>query len=199
MFRKTELFILIFLLSNTLCFSHLYEFNGWITGFDCMDVDHDNDMDIVLGLHVLGSATYPASTIMRNDGCCNFSFEYIYHPCGFGRSNNRDFLQDVDNNNFADIVSISATDTQIVLRVDYNNNGQFDDFTNCIADSLFMPTGNAFSFGDWNGDGYVEAFFVNSFYENSINDSLFWSYFLNDGNGNFLPYDEHYPYFGRVK
>lgn len=185
--------ILIMLISTTSCFSLQFEFEGWTTVFDCKDIDNDNDMDIVIGSYA-GGGFFPASTIMRNDGECNFFFEYIYHPSGFGRSNNRNFLQDVNNNNFVDIVSLSAIDTQIVLRVDYNNNGLFTNFTNCIADSSFMPLGHVFSFGDWNRDSYVDAFFINS-----INDSLFWSYFPNDGNGNFLPYEENYPYYGRVE
>ncbi len=185
--------VFLLLISTTSCFGLQYEFEGWTTVFDCEDIDNDNDIDIVIGTQA-GGVIFPATTIMRNDGECNFSFEYIYHPCGFGRSNNRNFLQDVDNNNFVDIVSISAIDTQVVLRVDYNNNGQFNNYANCIADSSFMPMGHVFSFGDWNRDGYVEAFFLNS-----INDSLFWSYFMNDGTGNFLPYEENYPYHGRVE
>jgi len=186
--------VIIFLISAFPCFGLQYEFFGWNTVFDCKDIDNDYDIDIVLGAQA-GGIVVPATTIMRNNGFCDFSFEYIYHPCGFGRSNNRNFLQDVDNNNFVDIVSLSAIDTQVVLRVDYNYDGQFNNFTNCIADSSFMPMGYAFSFGDWNRDNYVDAFFVNY----SLNDSSFWSYFPNDGTGNFLPYVENYPYFGRVE
>ena len=181
------------LISVTSCFSLQFNFDGWTTVFDCKDIDNDDNMDIVVGSYA-GGGFFPAATIMRNDGECNFSFEYIYHPCGFGRSNNRNFLQDVDNNHFVDIVSVSATDTQIVLRVDYNDNGYFNYFTTCIPDSTFMPTGRAFSFGDWNGDGYVEAFFINTA------DSLFWSYFENDGNGDFLPFEEnHYNCYARIE
>ena len=187
--------MIILLTFTTSCFSLQYEFEGWTTVFDCKDIDNDNDMDIVVGSHVLGSATYPTATIMRNNGDCGFSIEYIYHPCGFGRSNNRNFLQDVDNNNFVDIVSVSAIDIELVLRVDYNDNGFFDYFTNCNPQDSFMPTGRAFSFGDWNGDGYVEAFFANS-----ATDSVFWSYFPNDGNGNFLPYEEtHTDFLGSIE
>lgn len=187
--------ILIMLISTTSCFSLQFEFEGWTTVFDCKDIDNDNDMDIVIGSHVLGSATYPAATIMRNDGDCGFSLEYIYHPCGFGRYNNRNFLQDVNNNNFVDIVSISAIDVELVLRVDNNDNGVFNNFTEVIPDSIFMPSSHAFSFGDWDGDGYVEAFFVNY-----ATDTLFWSYFPNDGNGNFIPFEEnHYNCYARIE
>ena len=188
-------FVIILLIIATSCFSLQYEFEGWTTVFDCKDIDNDNDMDIVIGSHVLGSATYPAATIMRNDGDCGFSLEYIYHPCGFGRYNNRNFLQDVDNNNFVDIVSISAIDVELVLRVDNNDSGLFNNFTEVIPDSIFMPSSHAFSFGDWNGDGYVEAFFVNY-----ATDTLFWSYFPNDGNGNFIPFEEnHYNCYARIE
>ena len=190
---RMKCFVIILLISVTSCFSLQFNFDGWTTVFDCKDIDNDNNMDIVIGSNVMGA--YPAATIMRNDGECDFSFEYIYHPCGFGRSNNRNFLQDVDNNNYVDIVSLSAIDIQIVLRVDYNDDGFLNNFTNCIADSSFIPTGRVFSFGDWNGDGFVEAFFASS-----NTDTLFWSYFPNDGYGNFLPYEEtHNDFLGSIE
>jgi len=172
---KLKLYIVLILTSCiSICYTLNYTIEGWLTTFTCVDIDNDSDMDIIFGVKILSGQDWPATVIMVNNGNGEFSTNYIYHPMGYTSSAKREFVYDMNNDDYVDIISTSFVDSLFSIRIDYNNHGMFDSHSDYLLS--FFPI--EYDVGDLDGDNDVDI--VTTF---EREDEILFGIFLNDGNG----------------
>lgn len=184
-------YMIAILVLITIAFSSTYQLPTAAYSLDVEDIDLDGDQDIVVGHKVMWEYTNPSISILENNGYGQF--ELIDSSMTFCGYQDNIFVKKVDSNEFPDIITFKSDfETGVAdrdIRIIYNDVGSFDsydykDYTLNSQDIFYESV-----MGDIDSDGDLDVMVCS-------NNSEFWGYMLNDGNGNFSEpayYDLGYP------
>lgn len=152
------------------------------------DFDNDFDFDIITGHRVAWGDTNKSISILENidDGIFTVK-DTTKSFCGYQENI---FTICVNADSLPDMIAFYAdhsNGTQRFIRVYYNDQGNFNDFTdyNLESDAVF----NYINHGKVNSDEYDDVVVI-------ANNAQFWGILYNDGNGGFTPpqyFDLDYP------
>jgi len=152
------------------------------------DIDNDLDFDIITGHRVAWGDTNKSFSVLENidDGLFNVK-DTSKSFCGYQENI---FTICVDDDSLPDLVvfySDHSTGTQRYIRVYYNDEGNFNDFTdfNLNSDATFSYINH----GRINNDEFDDIVVIS-------NSDFFWGVLFNDGNGGFTApqyYDLDWP------
>jgi hypothetical protein len=141
------------------------------------DIDNDQDWDIITGHNVGWGHTNKSVSILENIDYGIFAVKDTSKSfCGYQRNI---FAIRVNDDSLSDIVVFYAdhsNGTQRYIRVYYNENGNFNDFTNYNLNN--DATFGYINYGKVNNDEFDDIVVI-------ANSDYFWGILYNNGNGGF--------------
>lgn len=149
------------------------------------DIDMDGNQDLIIGHRTAWQRLNPTITIMNNSN--HGIFEITDTSKIFAGYQENIFAIDVNNDTLPDIVTFyldySSGIIKRYIRVFYNSNGTFQNYTDFSLNS--SATFSDITFGDVDGNGKPDLIV-------SSNGWQLWGVLYNDGNGNFSTPDYKY-------
>ena len=142
------------------------------------DIDLDEDKDIIVGNLTSWQQFNPTISILKNDSFGYFSiFDTSLNFCGYQKNI---FATLINSDEFPDIVAFysnfSSGDPERFIRILYNNNGSFYEYSDFSLNR--SSTFTDINYGDVNGDNFNDIVVI-------INNDFQWGILYNDGTGNF--------------
>ena len=142
------------------------------------DIDIDNDIDIIVGHKTAWQDTNKTISILLNPQ--NGYFEIADTSKIFCGYQENIFTAKINQDNFPDIVAFfsdfSAGDPERFIRIFYNDNGSFTQYSDFSLNS--SSTFTNINYGDVDGNGFDDIVVI-------INNDFLWGIIYNDGTGNF--------------
>jgi hypothetical protein len=149
------------------------------------DIDLDGHKDLIIGHRTAWQDLNPTITIMKNNK--HGIFEITDTSKIFAGYQENIFAIDVNNDSSPDIVTFyldySSGSIRRYIRVFYNSNGIFENYTDFSLNS--SDTFSGITYGDVDGNGYPDLIV-------SSNGGQLWGVLYNDGNGNFSTPEYNY-------
>ena len=142
------------------------------------NINLDENKDIIIGNFTSWQQSNPTITILTNEGIGDFIIsDTTLSFCGYQKNI---IATKVNTDDYPDIISFysdfSSGDPERFIRVLYNDNGSFTEYSdfNLNSSSTFTNV----NYGDFNGDSFDDIAVI-------INNDFLWGILYNDGTGNF--------------